>query len=475
MKNIYFILILFFSTNIYIQSNEIIVITWINYGTYFRIVATEGKDFTVDWGDGSEIETYTGLGIEQLISHIYENNDYDLEYQATIKAIDTDCFFTFFKSSRPNRTSPSGLKKLDLSSCPNLEILDCSYAWLNNLDLTENTKLKILSCGNNPILKSVNLSSNILLEEFGIGSDSLTNLDISKNYNLKILGINSSLMPHNHLVPIKNLNVSENIKLVELYLSNTQIKNIELNNNIELEILRCYDNSLISLDVSSNTKLKYFLCNNNQLKSLYLNEFACDSTPLPFMLTCDNNKLPLSELFNASEMVIGTNKRLGTQRLEPQNVPVGFTVDFSSQSEFKDITTVFVINKDGLPSEINNDYTITNGIITFLQDGIFTVTMTNAAIVSNYLYPAKVIAEFKVGYANIDDVSYLSDIVFYPNPVNDILYIKTEKETIPEVKLFSLEGQLLLNIKGNEIDVSGFAAGIYMLEVDGKKGKVVKN
>jgi len=571
------------------QEKEVIKFIWSPYFDDIYLTATEDKEFTVDWGDGCNIETYSGTGDIQFISHSYINPDWD-DYQVIITGVTTECKFTLFACYMSN------VNDLDFNSCISLEFLFCGRNPLTSLDLTNNINLKVLSCHTNS-LTNLNLYENKNLETLTCGGISLSSLNLTENKNLKILTIGGAYGPGNY-TSINNLDLSENTELIELSIfdynqltsldlsANTKLEildirnseltemnlssnvnlrkiilrnnplisldlsknlkledlslheslltEINLNYNIELKKLTCFNNRLLSLDLKNNSKLTQINCSNNKLINLFVGEsnkieeldcsnnqleiidlsalaeleiFECTRNNLVSLdlsantklrnlscrlnnlksinlctnsiyttFRCFENQLTLTDLFNVSEQTPNMySKHLGTQRLESQNVPVGFTVDFSSQSEFKDITTVFVINKDGLPSEINNDYTITNGIITFLQDGIFTVTMTNAAIVSNYLYPAKVIAEFKVGYANIDDVSYLSDIVFYPNPVNDILYIKTEKETIPEVKLYSLEGQLLLNIKGNEIDVSGFAAGIYMLEVDGKKGKVVKN
>ncbi|MGC3977085.1 MAG: YDG domain-containing protein [Paludibacteraceae bacterium] len=62
----------------------------------------------------------------------------------------------------------------------------------------------------------------------------------------------------------------------------------------------------------------------------------------------------------------------------------------------------------------------------------------------------------------------------YPNPVSDWLYIETESMELPDVRLYSLQGKLLLQTKGNKLNLQGLAEGIYVLDVDGSKVKVVK-
>jgi hypothetical protein len=52
--------------------------------------------------------------------------------------------------------------------------------------------------------------------------------------------------------------------------------------------------------------------------------------------------------------------------------------------------------------------------------------------------------------------------------------IEAEHNTIPEVKIFSIQGALLLHAKGNEIDLSSLPSGIYVAKVDGVFLKVVK-
>ena len=65
-------------------------------------------------------------------------------------------------------------------------------------------------------------------------------------------------------------------------------------------------------------------------------------------------------------------------------------------------------------------------------------------------------------------------IKLYPNPVSNILHIETNLTEIPEVKIYSIQGVLLMHVKGNQIDVSSLSNGIYMAEVNGMNRKFVK-
>ena len=65
-------------------------------------------------------------------------------------------------------------------------------------------------------------------------------------------------------------------------------------------------------------------------------------------------------------------------------------------------------------------------------------------------------------------------VTVFPNPTTGKVYIRTNANTTPQVKLYSLQGMLLLNTTGNEVDLSRFANGIYILQVDNQRVKIVK-
>ena len=62
----------------------------------------------------------------------------------------------------------------------------------------------------------------------------------------------------------------------------------------------------------------------------------------------------------------------------------------------------------------------------------------------------------------------------YPNPVAHTLHIKVEQGNI-QAKLYNQYGQLLLQTSESQINFSSFPAGIYMLDVNGERMKVIKS
>jgi hypothetical protein len=74
--------------------------------------------------------------------------------------------------------------------------------------------------------------------------------------------------------------------------------------------------------------------------------------------------------------------------------------------------------------------------------------------------------------SGIDDVKD-DELLIYPNPTSDVLYISTKADKV-SVVIYSLQGQTLLHSSQKQIDLSAFASGVYIIDVNGTRGKIVK-
>ncbi|MCL2131389.1 MAG: hypothetical protein FWH36_02875, partial [Lentimicrobiaceae bacterium] len=143
---------------------------------------------------------------------------------------------------------------------------------------------------------------------------------------------------------------------------------------------------ITDLDLSAAVNLKTVYCENNQISS-----FILPPAPLTF-IQCFNNSLQLSDLYAISQTISSAaNKRLGTQTLPQLSATVGEEL-FDAQSVFGGIFTEYEVES----ATIGTDYEVTDGKLSFLSAGTYTVTMTNSAIVSHASYPAKVLVEIVV-------------------------------------------------------------------------------
>ncbi|MCL2289356.1 MAG: T9SS type A sorting domain-containing protein [Bacteroidetes bacterium] len=299
MKNlikITLLLICFFTCNLDAVAGDTIrfctrVAGWESHG----ITATLNKQFTVDWGDGSPMDTFTGTGVAQSLFHAYPFNPG--RYKVTIAGSE-DCFFTYFRST--------GADTLDLSSCPsiiNLVAATIAFGGVQSLNASNCKKLEVISAGNG------------------------------------------------------------------------RLSVLDLTDCIVLKDLFCQENNLTHIDLAS---IEY--------------------------VSPRENRLPLSELYKLSEMISNPNNKLLGRQAYYQRIAVGDPIDFSTQTEFGGIQTVFRIEQGGSPAPLSN-YTLENGIITFHQNGNYTIIMTNDAIISHIMWPAVVVVSvLAVIFVAVDEI-----------------------------------------------------------------------
>ena len=82
-------------------------------------------------------------------------------------------------------------------------------------------------------------------------------------------------------------------------------------------------------------------------------------------------------------------------------------------------------------------------------------------------------------YVGDEEKELSNTLSIFPNPAEDILYIKSEREIYSDVIISDLRGKVILckTIKGNDCNVSldGIAGGTYFIEIAGKRQVFVKN
>jgi hypothetical protein len=60
---------------------------------------------------------------------------------------------------------------------------------------------------------------------------------------------------------------------------------------------------------------------------------------------------------------------------------------------------------------------------------------------------------------------------FYPNPTSSVVYFSEESK----IKVHDIQGVFLLEAFAKQVDLSTYPQGMYLLEVNGKWIKVIKN
>ncbi|WP_202703340.1 leucine-rich repeat domain-containing protein [Flavobacterium sp. UGB4466] len=183
----------------------------------------------------------------------------------------------------------------------NLKTLDCGGNKLLALDVTNNTQLTTLRCNGGSgssttrgdgQLTNLNVSKNTLLTFLDCGNNQITNLNISQNTLLKTLICNINRL--------SSLDTSNNMLLTLVDCGANDINTLDFSNSESLQILRCSVNKLTTMNISNNRKLIELDCISNLLTSLDISK-----NPDLTRVRCGSNK-KLSSL----NLKNGTNKLL---------------------------------------------------------------------------------------------------------------------------------------------------------------------
>ena len=154
------------------------------------------------------------------------------------------------------------LTSFDISQNVNLQYLDCQSTGIIELDVSQNTNLQTLGCSFNQ-LKSLDVSKNINLEYLNCHGAWINKLDVRQNTKLKELACSSTV--------ISELDVSQNTNLQILRCDSTVISELDVSKNANLHILSCDFTEISELDISQNTNLQTLSCSSTDRKSTRLN------------------------------------------------------------------------------------------------------------------------------------------------------------------------------------------------------------
>ncbi|MDR0681329.1 MAG: M6 family metalloprotease domain-containing protein [Dysgonamonadaceae bacterium] len=103
-------------------------------------------------------------------------------------------------------------------------------------------------------------------------------------------------------------------------------------------------------------------------------------------------------------------------------------------------------------------------------DNIFYVNVTAENGTTEKTYTVTVNREKLSGIEDVD-----SRAIVYPNPTTGMVYIKNTAGKTPEVTVYNVMGKILLHAKENQIDLSTFPEGMYLLRTEDRIIKIIKN
>jgi arabinogalactan endo-1,4-beta-galactosidase len=88
--------------------------------------------------------------------------------------------------------------------------------------------------------------------------------------------------------------------------------------------------------------------------------------------------------------------------------------------------------------------------------------------------PSRAMDAFKLNTTlSNDQFEIANEFIVYPNPANDILYVKSSGEIINNIKIYNANGVLVRNhsedLQLQSINISVLPKGIYFLRINGEK------
>ena len=354
---------------------------------------------------------------------------------------------------------------VDLTNKPLLEQLFLGSSNLNTVNVTSLPLLKRLWISDAGLITSINVTQNPLLEELVLQQLNLTSIDVTQNPNLTFLSLNGS--------PIGTVNISQNVLLERLSLDDTGITSVNLQNNPLINYLDLGHNNLSAgIDLSNLLLLEELSVFQSNLSTLNLS-----NNLLLKWLSFGNNSLTN---INVSHLALLQNFSSVANQLtqvDLSNNPALKYVDFTSNSKLTHIN----LKNGGNHNLIwlsPTDY----GWLPKLQEVCVDDPSSYYAIQVNSALPPAVNVTAQCTALDTQEVSIeKTDIKIFPNPVEDVLYIRT-KEKLVSYEIISSIGSLVE--KGNfdkgafSVNMQGLSKGIYYIKMSNERftttSKVIK-
>ena len=272
-------------------------------------------------------------------------------------------------------------------------------------------------------LTALDASKNTQLTVLFCSNNQLTALDVSRNTQLTWLSCSDNLL--------SSLDVSRNTQLTTLFCSKNQLTALDVSKNTQLTTLFCYDNQLTTLDISKNMQLAELFCSNNQLTSLDVSKNMQLAE-----LDCYDNNFSTAAL-DAIYCALPVREAADNAKIHP-------VYDASSENH----ATVLATNKQNAIDK--------NWKVQYYADN------TDIPTTGSYVCPA----------TGISEATAEQQLILYPNPVCEELYLSTTAHSIHIYNMYGTE--VLRATDTDRIAVSHLPAGVYTVKADSTVVKMVK-
>ncbi|WP_298764983.1 T9SS type A sorting domain-containing protein [uncultured Polaribacter sp.] len=282
---------------------------------------------------------------------------------------------------------------------------------------------------------------------------------------------------------LTNINVSQNIKLLDLHCSNNQISSLDVSKNTNLEELECFNNKITTLDISQNLELVKLWCNNNLLSNLDVTK----NVRLRLLEIEENQftNLDVSKNIELTTLVISKNNFTNIDISNNRNLLTFYarandleSIDFSTNFRLDDI----VLIGNNLTFLDMSKRSNTTRLLAYANANLSCIK-----IEGNNFVPPTCVSNRRNGWcvdeetnysekcetASVNKESFSEQIIIYPNPLEDILQISLKTNaTIKSVKIFNLLGKQLIETQQRNIDISMLLKGMYIVKIENSLSEI---
>ncbi|WP_246222880.1 T9SS type A sorting domain-containing protein [Draconibacterium halophilum] len=292
-------------------------------------------------------------------------------------------------------------------------------------------------------------------------------------YNLPMINSSDSLIVNELSGLFEELNLPDDslakyISIIEDHIVSLNLSGLNLDGNFPQIVSQL--NSLRYLDLSNNNLSgllpDIFAIIDEGLKDALLeNKLVLD------YLNISNNRFVFSDLeavwenllhipefIYAPQAIVGTAIDTTIEKGENYTMLIEGYIPgkFDQYQWYKDATPI-----SGAISE-----TFTLDVTEYTDEGNYNCRITNSLITELILETKTISLSFStpVGIENLE----LYELKIYPNPARDKVFIETGKDNPVLLKIVDIDGKQMRQIKEfttGEIDISGFAKGIYIIRI----------
>jgi Leucine-rich repeat (LRR) protein len=210
-------------------------------------------------------------------------------------AANDDYVFTNRINTVTNLQVP-GLSISDMTGIEDFAALKLLYIYQNQLtsiNVSQNVLLEEFAAFDNAIIGSLDFTSNTALSKLYLRDNQITDISVINNTLLTILQLTNNSN-------INLLDVSNNINLEKLQVGGTNISNLNIETNVLLSTLNIWGTGLTTLNISKNILLEYLSTGSTQIPTIDLSQNTIlkqIQTGYGALSSIDLSNAPLLELF----------------------------------------------------------------------------------------------------------------------------------------------------------------------------------